>query len=91
MSNIKITEQQIKELLAKSEYKTFHAVFGKLTVMVCKLPNGYTLVGSSGYVDPKNYDSEIGEQICKQQIEDQLWKMEGYALTSKVYGSPNIR
>jgi len=91
MSNVKVTEQQIQNLLSKSEYKTFHAVFGKLTITVCKLPNGYTLVGSSGCVDPENYDSELGEQICKQQIEDQLWKMEGYSLQSRVFNGPNIR
>ena len=75
MTDFKVTEHQIKRMLEESEYKTIHAVFGKLTVMVCKLKNGFTLVGSSGCVDPENYDSELGEKICRQQIEDQLWKM----------------
>ena len=91
MSELKITERQIEKVLNDSDYKTYHAIFGKLTVMVCKLPNGFTLVGSSGCVDPENYDSELGEQICKQQIENQLWKMEGYALTAQIFNGPHIR
>lgn len=91
MSELKITERQIEKVLNDSEYKTYHAIFGKLTVMVCKLPNGFTLVGSSGCIDPENYDSELGGQICKQQIEDQLWKLEAYALTYQISNDPRIR
>lgn len=89
-------------MLTNSEYKVFHGVFGKLTVMVCKLPNGFTLVGSYGWLDPVNgviftptidydYDSELGDKLCKEHILDQLIVLEGYALTAQAYSSPHIK
>lgn len=28
--------------------------------------------------DPDNYDHDLGVEICKKRIEDELWKLEGY-------------
>lgn len=78
-----VTKQQIDELLAKSEIKV-ETVYDKVTVVNCKLPNGFVITESSGAVDSENYDEEIGKEICMSQIENKLWELEGYALTKKL-------
>lgn len=81
-----VTKQQIYELLAKSEIKV-ETVYDKVTVVNCKLPNGFVITEASGAVDPANYDEEIGKEICLSRIENKLWELEGYALSKKLYES----
>lgn len=52
----------------------------KTTVVHATLANGFEIVESSSCVDPKNYDEEIGKQICLQRIKDQVWHMLGFTL-----------
>ena len=81
-----VTKQQIDELLLKSEIKV-ETVYDKVTVVNCKLPNGFVITEASGAVDPENYDEEIGKEICMSRIENKLWELEGYALAKKIYES----
>ncbi|WP_293969139.1 Gp49 family protein [uncultured Ruminococcus sp.] len=81
-----VTKQQIDELLAKSEIKV-ETVYDKVTVVNCKLPNGFVITEASGAVDPANYDEEIGKEICMNRIENKLWELEGYSLSKKLYES----
>jgi hypothetical protein len=80
----KLSYIDIDELLAKSKIKV-ETVFDKVTVVSCKLPNGFVIVEASGAVDPKNYNEQIGKKICMERIENKLWELEGYALTKKLY------
>jgi hypothetical protein len=84
MSKNTVTQSQINSLLAQTEFqvKTF---YGKVTVVVAKLPNGFTIVESSGCVDPDNYNELMGLEICKERIENQLWQLEGYLLQEQLY------
>lgn len=79
-----VTKRQIDELLEKSEIK-FETVYSKVTVVSCKLPNGFVLTESSGAVDPANYDEKIGTGICMARIENKLWELEGYVLAKQLY------
>lgn len=79
-----VTKPQIDELLEKSEIKV-ETVYDKVTVVSCKLPNGFVITESSGAVDTANYDEEIGTEICMTRIENKLWELEGYALTKQLY------
>lgn len=81
-----VTKQQIDELLAKSEIKV-ETVYDKVTVVNCKLPNGFVITEASGAVDPANYDEVIGKEICLSRIENKLWELEGYALAKKIHES----
>ena len=83
-----VTEQQIKELLAKSEIDV-KTVYGKVTVVCCKLPSGFVITEASGAVDPTNYDEEIGKEICMERITNKLWELEGYALSKKLEEEKN--
>lgn len=79
-----VPTEKIDELMGSAEYQVFERIFGKLTIVVAKLPNGFTLVGSSGCVNPDNYSSEMGVRICKEQIREELWKLEGYNLQCSI-------
>lgn len=81
-----VTQEQIKGLLDKSEIKT-ETVYDKVTIVSCKLPNGFVITEASGAVDKKNYDENIGKEICMQRIENKLWELEGYALSKALYES----
>lgn len=84
MSNIKVTEDQIHEILANSEIKIFK-FFDKCTLVACKLPNGFIITESSACVDPANFDEQLGYEICMDRIENKIWELEGYALQKKVH------
>jgi len=75
----KVTQQEIDDIIKRSEIDV-KTVFDKVTVVTCKLPNGFVLVESSGAVDKRNYNKEIGKQICMDHIESKIWKLEGYHL-----------
>lgn len=81
-----VTKPQIDELLEKSEIKV-ETVYGKVTIVSCKLPNGFVITESSRAVDTANYDEKIGTEICMARIENKLWELEGYALTKQLYES----
>lgn len=80
----KVSEEYIDALLANAEILTYD-LFDKQCVVVVKLENGFTLVGESGCVDPRNYDEKIGYDICMRKIKDQLWMLEGYLLQNEIY------
>ena len=78
-----VTPSQIAEILSNSTVEV-QTIFGKVTLVSVRLPNGFVLTASSGAVSIENYDEKIGAEICMKQIEDQLWKLEGYALQKRV-------
>lgn len=84
MDNIKtVTQEQIDEILSKSEFKVFHRIFDKQCIVVALLPNGFTIVGESACVDRWNYVPEIGYDLAMKDIEKQLWMLEGYLLQNE--------
>lgn len=84
MSKNTVTQLQIEALLAETEFEV-QTFYNKVTVVVAKLPNGFTIVESSACVDPTNYDEALGIDICKKRIENQLWQLEGYLLQEQLY------
>lgn len=79
----KVTVEKINDILDHSEIDV-KTIFDKVTVVTCKLPNGFVLVESSGAVDKKNYDLEMGKQVCMKKITDEIWKLEGYSLANEL-------
>ena len=74
-----ITQEYINEIMENSEFEV-HTVFGKCTIVSCRLPNGFVIVESSACVSPDNYNEEVGTEICIGKIEDKIWELEGYRL-----------
>lgn len=85
MSNNTVTEQQIADIIAASEFQ-WVVVEPKTLVMVATLPNGFVIVEDASCVDPVNFDVEIGKDICLNRLENKIWELEGYKLQSKVAG-----
>ena len=83
MSGVKVMPQQIDDLVRASEWQTM-TVFGKCTVVACKLPSGFVLVESSACISPENYDQALGESTCRDRIINKLWELEGYRLQTEV-------
>jgi hypothetical protein len=84
MSRNTVTQKHVDSIMQNTEFDV-KTIFGKVTVVTAKLPNGFTLVESSGCVDPANYNQSLGAEICKKRIEDQIWAFEGYVLQQDLY------
>jgi hypothetical protein len=83
MSNVKITPEQVDDILANSEIKVYK--FGeKTTCVYVVLPNGFVIIESSSCADPENFDEVIGYEICMNHVENKIWELEGYALQKEV-------
>ena len=57
----------------------------KTTVCLITLTNGFEIVGTSGCVDPDNYDFNIGAEIARKNAIDKIWELEGYLLQQRIY------
>ena len=83
-----VTNEMIEEIMNHSKV-IVSTVFDKCTVVSCKLPNGFVIVESSACVDPKNYDEDMGVEICMKKIINKVWELEGYRLQQKLYEDAN--
>lgn len=76
-----ITKEKIDAVIASEEY----VPIGKKTIICClTLVNGFEIIGVSACVDPKNFDPETGKYWARREAIDQIWKLEGYLLASKL-------
>lgn len=84
MSDNTVTQHRVDEIYNCADIHV-DTLFGKCTVMVVKLQNGFVIVESSACVDPDNYNHEIGLYICKDRVKNKIWELEGYKLQSSLY------
>lgn len=83
MSDVKITEDQVKDLIEASTIEDTQ-LGAKSTVVSVTLPNGFVVIESSSCVDPENYDHELGKKICLDRIKSKIWELEGYRLQASL-------
>ena len=57
---------------------------GLLTFCVLVLRNGFTVTGESACASPENFDAEIGRKIARQNAEQKIWPLMGYALKNEL-------
>lgn len=67
--------------------KLIFVSFNKCLILSCKLKNGFVITESSACVDPRNFDSKIGIDICKEKIKNKIWELEGYTLQKSLKDS----
>lgn len=72
-----ITQQDVDSWIKNIEVTTIGI---KTTVVRLTLINGFELVESSSCVDPKNYDENLGAEICIAKIKDKIWFLLGFLL-----------
>lgn len=56
-----------------------------LTICVLVLKNGFTVTGESACASPENFDAEIGRKIARQNAEQKIWPLMGYALKQRLH------
>lgn len=56
-----------------------------LTFCVLVLRNGFTVTGESACASPENFDAELGRKIARQNAEQKIWPLMGYALKQKLH------
>lgn len=78
-----ITRADIDALMNAAEIDVC-TKFDKVTVVTCKLPNGFVLVEASGAVSKENYSEEMGRKVCLERIATKLWSFEGYQLSTRL-------
>lgn len=81
-----ITQELVDRMYDESEKLTFVS-FNKCLILSCKLKNGFVITESSACVDPRNFDSKIGIDICKEKIKNKIWELEGYTLQKSLKDS----
>lgn len=65
--------------------KTTYSVLPDSTTTVCQLTleNGFTVIGTSACVDPKQFNVALGEKYSFERAFDEIWQLEGYLLLQK--------
>ena len=61
-----------------------HESLALLTFCVLVLKSGFTVTGESACASPENFDAEIGRKIARQNAEQKIWPLMGYALKEKL-------
>ena len=56
-----------------------------LTFCVLVLKNGFTVTGESACASPENFDAEIGRKVARQNAEQKVWPLMGYALKERLH------
>ena len=96
----RVTPQDLQDNIASEHYFTAadgdFAVRGQrpvglpddplasLTFCVLVLKNGFTVTGESACASPENFDAELGRKIARQNAEQKIWPLMGYALKEKL-------
>lgn len=87
----KVTPQEVEDAILGV---TYTKIGEKITVAHVTLVDGFEVIGKSGVVDPKNYDSEIGNKIALDNAKNEIWKHMGSILQDRIVlekGSYHVR
>lgn len=72
-----------KAILDNSEF-IVTTVFNKVTVVACKLPNGYVIVEKAACLSEKEYDQQVGQQMCYELIANKIWELQQFKMLDDV-------
>jgi hypothetical protein len=56
-----------------------------LTICVLILRNGFTVIGTSACVDPKNFNEQTGKDIARKKAIENIWPLMGYVLKQEMH------
>lgn len=77
-----------EESVEGAEYHSIPSIFMEslslLTFCVLILKNGFTVTGTSACASPENFDAQIGQKIARQDAEQKMWALMGYALKERL-------
>ena len=75
--NSTITQELVDNFIVAYEVITQQ---NKITIVTATLANNFTIVESSGCVDPANHNEMLATEICKTKIKDKVWFLLGFLL-----------
>lgn len=82
-NNNTIAETNVNDFVKGIEYQKWG---DKTTIAMATLANGFIITESSSCVDAKNFNMDIGSNICKEKIYNQVWNHLGFLLQSAKEG-----
>ena len=87
MIKTSVTKEDVEANMQDIQVNTIHAFRKPCTIVFVRMKNGFVLTEQSICVDPNNYSEEIGKEICLSRIENEVWKLLGYELQTKLHDS----
>lgn len=55
-----------------------------LSICICVLGNGFTVIGKSAPASPENFNVDLGRKLAYEDAIRQLWPLMGFALREKL-------
>lgn len=56
-----------------------------LTVCICVMNNGFTVIGKSAPASAANFDAELGRKLAYEDCIRQIWPLMGYELRQRLH------
>lgn len=72
----KLTREELEGLIDRIEYFTVANTTTTMCALILK--SGFVVVGKSACINPSDFDTQLGEQIAREDALAQLWELEGY-------------
>lgn len=83
MTDTTITLEHIENIVVREIF--FSVPESTMTICVLELENGFNVTGESAWVDPANYDAEVGRDIARRNAVEKVWQLEGYLLQERLF------
>ena len=78
----RLTPELIDAQIADEQYYVIPGT--TMTVCALTLQNGFVVIGESAAASPENFDEAIGRKIARENARNKIWKLEGYALRTRL-------
>ena len=85
-SNDNTVTQDMVSAMTKDHVESKELPDGKTTLVKCEMATGFVQYETASCVDPKNYDTAVGEKICVKRIEEAVWKFLGFVVQWGKFG-----
>lgn len=78
-----------EDLEARVESCEYYVRVCNTTTTICALKtiSGFVVIGKSACLNEKDFDSEMGKKIAKEDAINQLWELEGYRVNNEHYAN----
>jgi len=85
----RVTPERLEEVIISEVFHVFPGT--TFTACLLTLANGYTVLGESACVDPKNFNAELGRKIARDNAKNKIWQLEGYLLRQKLFETQHLK
>lgn len=79
----KVTVGDIFDKIRNAQYLNIPG--STTTICYLTMQNGFTILGQSACVDPKDYNVALGEKYAYEDAVEKIWQLEGYLLAERRY------